>query len=172
MGHSAGRTRVSSLRQRAAQFVDVFKTSPSAPYLVVHSSHSLLPDGISPSLYRGDTIRLSPHSRTLFATTRGADVSTKGILVAWDLDDAGYPVGDGVKWETPTSGGKGNAIELLPGPRGKGSEGEEWIVLTDDEDGWIFVVAWTKAGPAKGFKVVARCRLPGGAGASHAVWLD
>jgi carboxy-cis,cis-muconate cyclase len=82
------------------------------------------------------------------------------------------------RWETPTSGGKANAIELKAQI---GDEGEGvWIVLTDDEpsggDGvGVRVLAWDAQ---TGVRVVAA--WPEGVedgdeamrGASHAVWLD
>ncbi|KAF8323312.1 3-carboxy-cis,cis-mucoante lactonizing enzyme [Clavulina sp. PMI_390] len=96
-------------------------------------------------------------------------------------------------WETPTSGGKANAISLAPyslpsfsfastSPSGEevAREGAvEWLVLTDDEQGFVFIVEWDSASGR--FEEVSRVSLGAddrageGSGekvmASHAVWL-
>ncbi len=77
------------------------------------------------------------------------------------------------RFETRTSGGKANAIELAPTAAG-GSE-SDLLVLTDDEEGWVDVVSFD--GGNEEFRVEATAKLPklgsGEAqGASHAIWLD
>ncbi|KAK0553824.1 hypothetical protein OC846_002355 [Tilletia horrida] len=92
------------------------------------------------------------------------------------------------RWNTPTSGGKANAIEWAPryglevssvGSSSANFRGEDqdWMVLTDDANGGIFVLQWN----GQDLVEVARTQLPGkgdpklgeGAheGASHAIWL-
>lgn len=72
-------------------------------------------------------------------------------------------------YETPTNGGKANAIEVVAvNGRGKGDE-QEWIVLTDDSDpGLVVVISWN----GQAFEEVSRVELMQGDGASHAVWLE
>ncbi|KAL2428764.1 Muconate cycloisomerase 1 [Exophiala dermatitidis] len=67
-------------------------------------------------------------------------------------------------YETPTSGGWANAIQ--PGPT---VGGVEYLVLTDSEEGWVFILGWD--GAARKMREVARTKLDDGAGAATAVWL-
>ncbi|KAF5381738.1 hypothetical protein D9615_005393 [Tricholomella constricta] len=165
-------------------------TSTSLTYL---ASRSLLPSSIDPAhvpRFRGDTLILAPSTpehpapRTLFATTRGAKSSDKGWLSAFSLDpDGTFAEGAGEHFETPTSGGKANALDVLP----KGDQAGQgvWILLTDDDDaaagdggGGVRVLEWDGVG--KGVRVVAGWPAPGEngregvrmEGGSHAVWLD
>lgn len=57
------------------------------------------------------------------------------------------------RWQTPTSGGWANAISVCPTV---GSKGEVWISLTDSEEGWVWMLQWTKVG---GFAVVGSVNL-------------
>lgn len=82
-------------------------------------------------------------------------------------------------FETPTSGGKANAISLAPyevssAPESGGEEGVEWLVLTDDDEGWVFVVEWSARRGT--FEELSRVKLGEdeegkSVMASHAVWL-
>jgi carboxy-cis,cis-muconate cyclase len=109
----------------------------------------------------------------VFATTRGKTSTTPGYLCAFALDpDSSHLTSPSsppaAVYQTPTSGGKANAIEVIQ-VNGRGTEGEkEWIVLTDDEEGWVVVISWD------GIKLeeVTRVKLLPSDGASHAVWLE
>ena len=46
---------------------------------------------------------------------------------------------------------------------------EEWIVLTDDDEGWVFVLEWDAKN--KQISVVDRVMTPGRS-SSHAIWLQ
>lgn len=137
----------------------------------------------------------------LFATTRGKTTATKGFLVALSLDASGLltshltsefvdpqihlssesePKSQIVEatslWETPTSGGKANAISLAPYSisSSNGKEGSEWIVLTDDDEGYVFVVEWSESRGT--FEEISRVKLGKDEKgedvmASHAIWL-
>lgn len=141
----------------------------------------------SPKDFRGDTLRLSRRPGAppfLFATTRGSTPSHKGYLAAFALTPDGLLVDtsssgtDGSLtpvhlYETPTSGGKANAIELAPynfsSPDTESDEGLEWLVLTDDEVGYVLILEWSaKRGT---FEELTRVQLDGGSLASHAIWL-
>lgn len=125
-------------------------------------------------MYRGDTLRVSFSGKYLFATTRGAKSSTKGILAVYDISNYNAPLSDAICiWETPTSGGKANAIEPSPfrglGDGTSNQGNEEWIVLTDDEEGWVFIIQWDEE--KREISEVDRALLPGKS-ASHAIWLQ
>lgn len=131
--------------------------------------------GDDPHQYRGDTIRLSKSTPFVFATTRGKDASVRGFLCAYAIDPlTGHLVrpseAPSAVWETPTSGGKANAIEVIDVKGRDGGLGDEkdWIVLTDSEQGLVMVIAWD----GEAFEEVSRVQLMHGDGASHAVWLE
>lgn len=163
------------------------------------TSRSLLPSAIVTKediyeAYRGDTLALVPPSspRLLFATTRGSTGARRGYVSVFQIDEEGrfaeHGQGsgdeDGYYYETRTSGGRANAIELLP----KGAEGNGegwWILITDDDEeavrggGDVRVLEWDGWGEGKGMKEVAG--WPGEdeigkdvwmEGGSHAIWLD
>ncbi|KIY72289.1 hypothetical protein CYLTODRAFT_418071 [Cylindrobasidium torrendii FP15055 ss-10] len=124
-----------------------FGLPKSNAYLV--GSYSLFPEckksdqdctyGVA-SDYRGDTLALSPDARYLYTTTRGGNAGRTGWLGVWALGGDGFVMADGSTadilvhgryWETPTSGGKANAIEARAYP---GEEGKVLVVLTDDDE--------------------------------------
>ena len=130
-----------------------------------------------------------PSPRTLFATTRGSTSSYRGYLSVFALDADGLFVDTGDEnssyyYQTPTSGGKANAIDVLHKTLDGG--GEVWLLLTDDDDaaveggGGVRVLEWDGWGQDGGVKEVAGWSgedeqeredvwMEGG---SHAVWLD
>ncbi|SGY31077.1 BQ5605_C002g01208 [Microbotryum silenes-dioicae] len=136
--------------------------------------------------YRGDTLRLSQSGRFLYATTRGKTSATKGFVSTWAVNDDGTLGSSKDDFEpldrfvTSTSGGKANAVEAFPfhvGVQGgKIKEDRDWVLLTDDQDGWVWVLEWD------GVQMRELCgvQLGGqegaekdeGTGASHAVWLS
>lgn len=89
-------------------------------------------------------------------------------------------------FKTPTSGGKANAISVAPYSISSSApsstcEDAEWLVLTDDEQGLVFIIEWS--GARGRFEEISRVRLSsidGKAGAdgqeevmaSHAIWLE
>ncbi|KAF4585089.1 hypothetical protein EYR40_001925 [Pleurotus pulmonarius] len=179
-------------------FLDVYNISHTGD-LILAQSRSIIPQESRPNVshYRGDTLRflppspLHPSPRFLFATTRGATVETKGWLTVFRLDQEGAIVGEDTeddveRWETPTSGGKANAIEIIHGETDGGQDMKAWIVLTDDDESvvnggpGIRVIEWS--GWKKGISVVAEWPMERGSqtsfegermrGGSHAVWLD
>ena len=194
-----------------ANLIDSYKILPTS--LVYIASRSLVPpsqpeDRSSSNTtdhFRGDTLLLPPPTplnptpKVLIATTRGSSSATRGWLSIFPLDADGNfvdipqltDIGENVKgddeayrFRTPTSGGKANAIDILPKPL---SESGLWILLTDDDDatasptgvGAVRVLEWD-GWMGGGIKLVAewpsldstdmegeRIR-----GASHAIWLD
>ncbi|PFH47560.1 hypothetical protein AMATHDRAFT_6618 [Amanita thiersii Skay4041] len=177
-----------ALTPSLANYVDAYKiTNSSLDY--IHSL-SLLPLTLSnetnSTKFRGDTLLLAPPTpahpapHALFATTRGSKPDTRGWLSIFALDHEGFfaPSHSSVtgtagtrpaeprdepgieRFETPTSGGKANAIDLLSKSTSSGSRtqsrvygvdqlefkqaplsgdeqlGEDgvWILLTDDDE--------------------------------------
>ncbi len=105
----------------------------------------------------------------------------QGWLSIFVLDEEGkFRDEDGIRYETPTSGGKANAISLLPKKDGPGI----WILLTDDDEVGavvprreaVRVLEWDGM-ETGGLSVVAEWPGDGSdeekiCGASHAIWLD
>ncbi|GAA6022637.1 hypothetical protein JCM11491_001145 [Sporobolomyces phaffii] len=175
-------------------YLDVYDVVEASPYLVHAQRLSVIPRALDPARdrYRGDTLRLSRDGRRLYVTTRGKTPTERGFVSVWtvaasdgaivestdgDDDDAAEPQGYGAlsRYETATSGGKANAIEVFPfgparrprrdeddneekdgGGGGGGGAGtgtttttttREWIALTDDEAGWVTVLEWRQGEP-------------------------
>lgn len=164
-------------------FVDVFQiTSPERGMLKHLQRVPILPEGQQTSDYRGDTVRLSPDGKSIFATTRGMNPDIKGYIKVWNLDEAtstDQVLTEKLVYQTRNSGGKANAIEFAP-RYGSGSnkynDGEgsrDYAVLTDDLEGYISVLEWD----GNDLRDVATIRLPAldngdAQGASQAVWLS
>jgi carboxy-cis,cis-muconate cyclase len=185
LSHSSFSDLTASL---TASFVDVYNVTETT--LVHLQSISILPPDSNPSDYRGDTLRLrppsskSPSPNHLFATTRGFDTSHKGFIAVFSILPTGLLDTQESKierWQTPTSGGKANAIELkakvAEDTTGSDPSAEGvWIALTDDEPdgGGLWILEWDGEGTG-GLKIVAEWSSEGGEsmdGASHAIWLD
>ncbi|KXN84887.1 Muconate cycloisomerase 1 [Leucoagaricus sp. SymC.cos] len=119
-----------------SNIVDIYEitsqpTNVTIPFVLKHvDSRSMLPDHIDPKSlhdFRGDTLLLTPPTAArpspdaLFTTTRGRTSATRGWLSIFALDENGYfetgnrghAVEAVIRYETPTSGGKANAIDLL-----------------------------------------------------------
>jgi len=158
--------------------------------LTYRQSISILPSNSSASNYRGETLRFyppttdSPVPSHLFATTRGFNESYNGFLAVFPILPTGLLDSNGSRierWQTPTSGGEANAIELkakakkdVSGNK-RGVEGV-WITLTDGETeaGGVYILEWNGESTG-GINVVAQWSSEGGEsidGASHAIWLD
>ncbi|KDN52414.1 3-carboxy-cis,cis-mucoante lactonizing enzyme [Tilletiaria anomala UBC 951] len=183
-------------------YVDVFRV-PSSSQAVAQNmgkleylqSLDLLPDRVQRADYRGDTVRLSPDGHSVIASTRGKTRATKGIIRAWRLSQSGQSDQPVVSeplctYETPTSGGKANAVEFAmryesgfaassdAERESSSSRVKDLAVLTDDEQGWLWILEWN----GQDLKEVAKTKLPGKGkndagddadeGASHAVWLS
>jgi carboxy-cis,cis-muconate cyclase len=205
----------------AANLLDTYEIQANT--LIHLSSHSLLPPDLSSESkrFRGDTLSLAPSTpdhpnpQTIFTTTRGGNSEDRGWLSVFELDSNGYVVRietatdvdgktDGTRagrifrWQTPTSGGKANAIDLLAKsvhtPSSSDSNADTmalWILLTDDDDQaaspeggqGVRVLEWDGWG-GEGIKVVTAWPLPSASGelpmtagepmkgASHAIWLQ
>ncbi|GAA5834968.1 hypothetical protein JCM3766R1_002056 [Sporobolomyces carnicolor] len=173
-----------------SSYLDVYNVSTESPYLRHAQRLSVIPASLDHlrKQYRGDTLRISLDGKRLYVTTRGKTAAEKGFVSVWEIDrdDAikeqvnedkveGY--GALHRFETQTSGGKANAIEIFP--FGSEADSRDWIALTDDEDGWVSVLEWQDA--TRQLVEVASVQLgnqegadadESGTGASHAVWLS
>ncbi|GAA5861332.1 hypothetical protein JCM3774_000213 [Rhodotorula dairenensis] len=195
-------------------YLDVYDVHTLDPYLRHSQRLSIIPpyQHATRELYRGDTLRLSADQRRLYVTTRGKTPAQRGWVATFALDpedwsvreekakdqeeeevEAGY--GAISRYETATSGGKANAIEVFPKEfwpaaateRGADGDGRDYVVLTDDELGYVSVLEWRDewnelrdvASVQLGVDVPVDGDDPGqvvpgeeATGASHAVWLS
>lgn len=118
-----------------------FNTTPT-PSLKLVSSKPIYASGSAHS-YRGDTLLLAPSADQIFTTTRGATHLDPGYIAVFSLSSSGLPSGQVEYYETPTSGGKAHAIELLSKAFESSTTVNQeslsipaesvWIVLTDDD---------------------------------------
>ncbi|MBZ6370585.1 MAG: hypothetical protein LBE44_01415 [Microbacterium hominis] len=196
----------------------MYNVHASKPYLSHSQRLSIIPphQHATRELYRGDTLRLSADHRRLYVTTRGKTSSQRGWVATFALesdgsvreekDGEGLPEGYGAqsRYETQTSGGKANAIEVFPkqfwpsegtpaaastladGAR-PGPQGRDYIVLTDDELGYVSILEWRDEwnqlrevaavqlgvdAPVEGEERGQIVEGEAATGASHAVWLS
>ncbi|UZJ53453.1 hypothetical protein CBS101457_002773 [Exobasidium rhododendri] len=172
-------------------FVDVFRIDSPAKGTLSHVQRvSILPDDGSHQNkdYRGDTVRLSPDGKSLFATTRGMIPSIKGYVKVWDVEEgksssSSTVLSEKLIYQTRNSGGKANAIEFAPryaspsssaaATRDAGEGSRDYAVLTDDQEGYVSVLEWN----GRDLQDVATIKLPSldsgeAQGASQAVWLS
>lgn len=162
-----------------SNFIDVYSIHPTS--LSYITSRSIIPDSLrTEGVFRGDTLMLHPNGHSLFTTTRGTNPSTKGWMSIFAINADGLFDGQEERWETPTSGGKANAIDILSKSlKCDPEENEIWILLTDDSPqavddviGGVRVLEWDGF-ETGGVKEVAK--YPDGEGemrgGSHAVWL-
>ncbi|KAJ4391106.1 hypothetical protein N0V93_004721 [Gnomoniopsis smithogilvyi] len=182
--HPSG--RVLYCVQEHSGMVDAFAVGADGTSLAHLHGHTLLPEGKDCGAYWADEVRTSQMygengggsssstPRWLYASTRGLEKGTKGYVAAYELDEEGHIRGPAVAiYETRTSGGLANAVE--PAPRKlyermglpiEGEGAEEFIALTDSEEGWVVILGWN----GKRFREVAAVKLEG-ATAATAVWV-
>ncbi|GAA5899263.1 lactonase family protein [Sporobolomyces salmoneus] len=172
-------------------YLDVYNVEAGAPYLTHSQRLSVIPSSLHNvrKQYRGDTLRISRDGKRLYVTTRGKTTAEKGFVSVWKIASDGSIIDDTTaqeetegygaiyRFETRTSGGKANAVEIFPFQFE--DESRDWIVLTDDEDGWVSVLEWKEE--ERELVEVASVQLgaqegkepdEAGTGASHAVWLS
>lgn len=146
--------------------------------LQYRASSSVIEEPEEHDKYRGDTIRMVPQScldgesaeerEYIVATTRGATPSQPGHLAVMKYDFKSRTLTNLLRWQTPTSGGKANAIELRP-PLHLANNIFQ-LVLTDDLLGWISVLECNLSTPK--IHLLSRCLIAHqNFGASHAVWI-
>jgi len=136
------------------------------------ASRSVIEEGSEPGQYRGDTIRMVPwdggEREYMVATTRGATPSQRGHLAVLEYHLASRSLSILLRWQTPTSGGKANAIELCP--LSLTNNHSFLLLLTDDQLGSVSVLQCDLA--SRTISLLDRALIDHQhVGASHAVWL-
>ncbi|KAH6696820.1 carboxy-cis,cis-muconate cyclase [Plectosphaerella plurivora] len=128
-----------------------------------HKSYPLIPPGIpnSGTMYRSDVCELTSSGRHLFATARANSFDLTGYIAAFRLDDNGDIERQIALNPTPTSGGHSNAVSPCPWS-------DEWIAITDDQEGWIEVYRWKDEFLGR----VARLRIPEPGFGMNTIWYD
>lgn len=154
--------------------MNFFACSLFQQYLLSSPSSEKEPSRLS---YRGDTLRFSQSGHYLYATTRGKTSSIPGFVSVFSVSPDGSLRPEPLDtYETATSGGKANAVEAFPFHSNDGDNGEkDWIALTDDQDGWVWILEWdgVKLLEIAGVRLGEEEEGEGqGVGASHAVWLS
>jgi carboxy-cis,cis-muconate cyclase len=152
--------------QEHSSMVDVFEVKSDGTTLEHINGVSILPEGKSAKLFWADEVRVSHDNRFLFASNRGLKPETKGYVLAFALEPSGLlsstePI---TIWETPTSGGRANAIEPAP----FNDDGMNWLALTDSEQGFVMILSFD----GEKFDEVARITLPNNVEAATVVWID
>ncbi|KAH8782854.1 muconate cycloisomerase I, MLE [Diaporthe sp. PMI_573] len=183
--HPSG--RVLYCVQEHSSMVDAFRVAGDGVTLEHMHGFTMLPEGKRCEDFWADEVRLSNHTSTssnnnnnnnkpryLYASTRGLQPETKGYVAAYELKPDGSIAGPALDiFETRTSGGLANAIEPAPGPlvSDSGDGGDEFIALTDSEQGFVVILAFD----GSRFREAASTKLvrDGGevAQAATAVWL-
>jgi carboxy-cis,cis-muconate cyclase len=166
--------------------VDVYSVTKTN--LTHLQSISILPPDSNASNYRGDTLRFysptpsSAFPTHVFSSTRGLNSSHRGFISIFSILPTGLLDSNESKierWQTPSSGGQANAIELRSKAQTSGDEhGSEgvWIVLTDAEtkSSGVWILEWNGEGTG-GINIVTQWSSEGEVsleGASHAIWLN
>ncbi|SJL09127.1 uncharacterized protein ARMOST_12503 [Armillaria ostoyae] len=136
-------SKIGMLEMHTGNKLDVytFNTTPTLSLKLV-SSQPLYASGSAHS-YRGDTLLLTPSANQIFATTRGATHLDQGYISVFSLSSSGLLSGQVEYYETPISGGKAHAIDLLSKTSESSTAMDQesfsvpaesvWIVLTDDD---------------------------------------
>ncbi|OAA60491.1 carboxy-muconate cyclase [Niveomyces insectorum RCEF 264] len=133
-----------------------------------HHAFPLIPPGIAThdrttgrGLYRSDVCALDRSGRYLFATARANRFDLTGYMAAFRLRDCGSIEAQLCLQPTPTSGGHSNAVAPC-------DFADEWLALTDDQEGWVEMYRWKDEFLAR----VARVRIPEPGFGMNAVWYD
>lgn len=178
--------------QEHSSMVDAFGIDQDGTTLSHMSGASILPPSCTAQNFWADEVRISTIGRDngrkprwLYASTRGLHPETKGYVAAYSLDEQGAleSTQAAAIYETRTSGGLANAIEPAPrtvyqrmglldsGNDNDDNDIDEYIALTDSEQGWVTILAWN----GKAFREVAATKLGGQDGAvvqaATAVWV-
>ncbi|KAM3558629.1 hypothetical protein MY1884_003890 [Beauveria asiatica] len=124
----------------------------------------LIPPGIPDrwTMYRADVCAVSHSGKYLFASSRSNSVDLTGYVAAFKLSDEDGRIERQILLNpTPTSGGHSNAVAPADWT-------DEWLALTDDEQGWLEIYRWQDEFLAR----VARVRVPEPGFGMNAIWYD
>jgi len=117
--------------------------------------------GLNKKLYRADVVFLSHSKNYLFATSRANPTNITGYISAFNLGAAGNIIRQLCMNPTPTSGGHSNAVSPCPWS-------DEWLALTDDQEGWIEMYRWKDEWMAR----VAHCDVKEPGFGMNSIWYD
>lgn len=133
-----------------------------------HHSYPLIPPGIrthdpttKKGLYRSDVCAVSHSGKYLFASARSNSFDLTGYVAVFRLDEHGAIEKQLHLLPTPTSGGHSNAVSPC-------DWSDEWVALTDDEQGWVEMYRWKH----EFLHRVARVRIPEPGFGMNAIWYD
>ncbi|KAH0491629.1 hypothetical protein TgHK011_003053 [Trichoderma gracile] len=128
-----------------------------------HRHYPLIPPGIPNrwTQYRADVCALSHSGRYLFASSRANSFDLTGYVAAFKLSECGAIERQICLNPTPTSGGHSNAVAPC-------DWSDEWVAITDDQEGWLEVYRWQDEFLAR----VARVRVPEPGFGMNAIWYD
>lgn len=121
----------------------------------------MLRPGLDRKLYRADVVYLSHSNNYLFATSRASSTNATGYISAFSLGPVGNIIRQLCMNPTPTSGGHSNAVSPCP-------SSDEWLALTDDQEGWIEIYRWKDEWMAR----VAHCDVKEPGFGMNAIWYD
>lgn len=179
--------------QEHSSMVDAFSVGEDGVTLQHLGGETILPADRLAGDYWADEVRTSnlffvsggggdrktKNPKYLYASTRGLVKPTKGYVAAYELDAEGKISGPALDiYETRTTGGLANAVEPAPSTiyeklgTSNEEDKEEFIVLTDSEEGWVVMLGWD----GRRFREVAAVKLQGEnkdaiVGAATAVWV-
>ncbi|KAE8442326.1 hypothetical protein EG329_003459 [Mollisiaceae sp. DMI_Dod_QoI] len=128
-----------------------------------HITYPLIPPGIPnpKTMYRADVVCLTHSKKYLFATSRANRHNLTGYISAFKLGPAGNIERQICMNPTPNSGGHSNAVSPC-------DWSDEWIALTDDQDGWLEIYRWKDEFLAR----VAHCDVKEPGFGMNAIWYD
>ena len=101
-----------------------------------HRIFPLIPPGVDKTKkFRSDVTFVNSSGTYLFATARSNHDDVTGYISAFRLGPSGEILKQLFINPTPTSGGHSNAVSPCPWS-------DEWLALTDDQEGWIEIYRW------------------------------
>jgi carboxy-cis,cis-muconate cyclase len=112
-------------------------------------------------MYRADVCTVTQSGNYLFATSRANKAGVTGYISAFKLSPEGAVERQMCLSPTSTSGGHSNAVSPC-------DWSDEWLALTDDEQGFVEVYRWDGEWLAR----VARCDVKEPGFGMNAIWYD
>lgn len=133
--------------QEHSSMVDIFSVASDGVSLQHKQGVKIIPEDKDCKHYWADEVRLSTgpdkmKPKYMYASTRGLKAETRGYVAVFRLREDGMLDSEQPLdiWETPTSGGIANAIEPAPYDTSHGDE--EYLAMTDSEEGWVFILSF------------------------------
>lgn len=160
--HPSGRTLYALMEKgnRICEY-SINETTHMPEYTGRH--YPLIPPGIPNrwTMYRADVCAVSHSGNYLFASSRANSFDLTGYIAAFKLGEDGKIERQICLNPTPTSGGHSNAVAPADWT-------DEWLAVTDDEQGWLEIYRWQDEFLAR----VARVRVEEPGFGMNAIWYD